>query len=125
MTKILVVEDQLHNIRLMQQILEDIHTDIQVIKAFNGQQALEKAEEAHYDLVFMDVVLPDVDGIRITQDLKRNRAFANVPVIAVTAYAATQDEENFRVFFDDYVSKPLDEDMLTEKVKNLLGDRLK
>ncbi|HEY8910193.1 MAG TPA: response regulator [Desulfosporosinus sp.] len=122
--KILLVEDQYHNIRLIEQILEDISENIEIIKAETGQKAITIAENEQFDLVLMDIALPDMNGIEITKLLKAYPKFKDTPFIAVTAYAMLQYEESFKLVFDDYVSKPIDDDLFTEKVKKWLGDKL-
>lgn len=122
--KILLVEDQYHNIRLIEQILEDISENIEIIKAETGQKAISIAQNDHFDLVLMDIALPDMDGIQITNALKNHPQFKTTPFIAVTAYAMLKDEESFKLVFDDYVSKPIDDDLFTEKVMKWIGDKL-
>lgn len=122
--KILLVEDQYHNIRLIEQILEDIDKNIQIIKAETGHKAIEIAKDEQFDLVLMDIALPDMDGIQITKTIKTYPQFKDTPFIAVTAYAMLKDEEEFKQVFDDYVSKPIDDDLFIEKVKRWIGDKL-
>ncbi|MDF2947843.1 MAG: hybrid sensor histidine kinase/response regulator [Bacillales bacterium] len=112
----MVVEDQINNMRLIEQILEDICPDIQLIKAFSGFEAILDAEKKNCNLVLMDISLPDMNGIQITEKLKEYPNFTNVPFIAVTAHALVEDELNFQTFFDDYISKPIDEDKLVEVI---------
>ena len=122
--KILLVEDQYHNIRLIEQILEDISENIEIVKAETGQIAITLAKNQQFDLVLMDIALPDMNGIQITKILRDYPQFKHTPFIAVTAYAMLQDEESFKPVFDDYVSKPIDDDLFTEKVKKWIGDKL-
>jgi len=72
----------------------------------------------------MDIALPDMNGIQITKAIKMYPQFKNTPFIAVTAYAMLKDEEAFKQVFDDYVSKPIDDDLFTKKVKSWIGDKL-
>jgi CheY-like chemotaxis protein len=122
--KILLVEDQYHNIRLIEQILGDVSENIEIIKAETGQKAITIAKNVQFDLVLMDIALPDMDGLQITKILRDYPQFKHTPFIAVTAYAMLKDEESFKLVFDDYVSKPIDDDLFTEKVKKWLGDKL-
>lgn len=125
MHNILLVEDNLHNIRLIEQLLEDISDDINdsinLVKAYTGIEALKKAEDQNFDLVLMDISLPDMDGVTTLQNLKKIESFQNVPVIAATAHVMAYDEELFRKIFDDYIVKPINDEIFIEIVKKWLG----
>jgi CheY-like chemotaxis protein len=123
MAKILLVDDQPHNLRLMLQVIEDIEEDIQVITATTGIEALLKARRNTFDLVLMDIALPDMDGMQATIALREYDHLKGVPVVAVTACAMLNEEEVFRNFFADYVSKPIDEDKLSTTIRKWIGDR--
>lgn len=125
MVNLLVVEDQMHNMRLIEQIIEEIDERILVDRAFSGQEALTRADNRSYDLVLMDIALPEMDGMQTTRELRKMHHFRSVPILAVTAYCGEQDKYNFRQVFDDYISKPLDEDKLIGLIKKWLGDKLK
>jgi CheY-like chemotaxis protein len=122
--KILIIEDQYNNIRLIEQLLEDINEKIQVTKAQTGKEALSISANEAFDLVLTDIALPDMDGIQIIKQLKTYEKFEKTPFIAVTAYAGLNDEGAFRQVFDDYISKPVNEDLFIEKIKNWLGDKI-
>lgn len=126
MYRVLLVEDNHNNTRLLDQLFEDIQEDIQkeinLIKVESGAVALEEARKYKFHLVIMDISLPDMNGITITEKLKELADFKDVPFIAATAHAMDYDEELFRKTFDDYISKPIDDDLFTEKVKKWLGD---
>lgn len=123
MKKILIVEDQAHNMRLFEQILEDYDDTMILVKALTGAEALEMARGQDLDLILMDIALPDTDGIQVTKKLKQDPMFKNTPVIAVTAHASVSEEEVLRQIFNDYLSKPIDEDRLIEKIKKWIGEK--
>ncbi len=123
MKKILIVEDQAHNMRLFEQILEDYDDTMILVKALTGAEALEMARGQDLDLILMDIALPDTDGIQVTKKLKQDPMFKNTPVIAVTAHASVSEEEVLRQIFNDYLSKPIDEDQLIEKIKKWIGEK--
>jgi two-component system sensor histidine kinase BarA len=112
----MVVEDQINNMRLIEQIIDDILPNVKLIKAFSGFEALQDADQKNCDLVLMDISLPDMNGIQITERLKELDNFSNVPFIAVTAHALVEDELSLRTFFDDYISKPVEEEKLVELI---------
>ncbi len=119
MKKILVVEDIEFNRELLVQLLED---DYQVVTANDGAAGIEMAEETLPDLILMDLSLPVIDGWEATRRIKSNERLKHIPVIAVTAHAMQGDEEKARAAgCDDYLTKPIDEDLLIEKLKGFLG----
>ena len=119
MKKILLVEDIELNRDLMVQLLED---DYEVVTAEDGARAIEVAESERPDLILMDMSLPVMDGWEATRRLKADPAFKDTPVIALTAHAMHGDEERARAAgCDDYITKPIDEDLLFDKLSELLG----
>ena len=119
MKKILVVEDIEFNRELLVQLLED---DYEVVTANDGAAGIEAAEEILPDLILMDLSLPVIDGWEATRRIKSNDRLKHIPVIAVTAHAMQGDEEKARsAGCDDYLTKPIDEDLLIEKLEGFLG----
>jgi two-component system, cell cycle response regulator DivK len=118
MKKILVVEDVEFNRDLVVQLLED---DYQVVTAVDGVQGLSVAVSERPDLILMDLSLPVLDGWEATRRIKADARFARTPIIALTAHAMPGDAEKALASgCDDYLSKPLDEDLLFEKVARYL-----
>ena len=119
MKKILIVEDVEFNRDLLVQLLEDRY---EVITAMDGEEGIRRAEEDRPDLVLMDLSLPVIDGWEATRRIKASEALRHIPVIAPSAHAMTGDDDRARQSgCDDYVSKPLDEDTLFEKLSKFLG----
>jgi CheY-like chemotaxis protein len=121
MNHILIVEDYPCNMRLIEQIIRENYEHYNIIKAVNGKEAIEKAAAEKCRVVLMDVALPDIDGIEVTRRLKESLHYKDVPVIAVTAYAMTHDKLLFSQVFDDYVSKPIDEEKLLQVLRKWIG----
>ena len=118
MKKILVVEDVEFNRDLLAQLLED---EYEVITANDGVAGITLAEREHPDLILMDLSLPVVDGWEATRRIKANAALRGIPIIALTAHAMSGDAEKARECgCEDYLSKPLDEDLLFEKIRQFL-----
>ena len=118
MKKILVVEDIELNRELLVQLLED---EYDVVTANDGAAGIEAAEELRPDLILMDLSLPGIDGWEATCRIKAIDKLKSIPVIAVTAHAMQGDEEKARsAGCDDYVTKPIDEDLLLQKLRKLL-----
>jgi two-component system, cell cycle response regulator DivK len=119
MKKILVVEDVDFNRDLMVQLLED---DYEVLTAADGAEGIRLAEQERPDLILMDLSLPIIDGWEATRQIKANTALKHTPIIALTAHAMRGDEEKARESgCDDYLSKPLDEEVLFAKLAKFLG----
>lgn len=120
MKKILIVEDVEFNRDLVVQLLED---DYVILTAADGEAGVELAERERPDLILMDLSLPGVDGWEATRRIKANEALRNIPIIALTAHAMRGDAEKARACgCNDYLSKPIDEDLLFEKLKQFLVD---
>jgi two-component system cell cycle response regulator DivK len=120
MKKILVIEDQELNMDLLVQLLED---DYQVLTATDGQAGIELADRERPDLILIDLSLPVIDGWEVTRRLKANDRLKQIPIIALTAHAMVGDADRARAAgCDDYMTKPLDEDLLFAKLDQFLGD---
>jgi len=123
MKKILIVEDVEFNLDLLIQLLED---DYDLVTADDGEKGVAMAEQERPDLILMDMSLPVMDGWEATRRIKARDELKHIPVIALTAHAMSGDEERARAAgCDDYLSKPLDEELLFEKLDHLLGDDVK
>lgn len=119
MKKILVVEDVEFNRDLIVQLLEDHY---EIITAVDGEAGVRLAERERPDLILMDLSVPVVDGWAATRRIKANEALKSIPIIALSAHAMMGDEEKaLQSGCDDYLSKPLDEDLLFEKLAKFLG----
>jgi len=119
MKTILIVEDQELNMDLLVQLLED---EYKVLTATDGAAGIEMAARERPNLILMDLSLPVIDGWEAVRRLKANDDLKHIPVIALTAYAMIGDEQRARSCgCDDYMAKPLDEDLLFEKLDHFLG----
>lgn len=117
--KILVVDDTDLNRDLVVQLLED---EYDMVIAENGEEALLKTESERPDLILMDLGMPVMDGWEATKKLKANESLKHIPVIAVTSHAMVGDEiEARKAGCDDYLPKPIDEDLLIRKIKKFLA----
>jgi CheY-like chemotaxis protein len=115
---ILVVDDTEFNRDLVVQLLEE---NYDIIIAENGAEGLRQAEERRPDLILMDLGMPVMDGWEATRQLKANDDLRHIPVIAVTSHAMVGDEiEARKAGCDDYLPKPIDEDLLIRKIKKYL-----
>ena len=95
-----------------------------VDSAYNGLQALEKYDTAKYDIILMDGQMPQMDGFEATRIIreKETQSGIHTPIIAITGYAISGDEERFlKVGMDSYITKPFDENRLIEVIRKLTG----
>ena len=119
MKKILIVEDVEFNLDLLVQLLED---DYELVTAADGAVGIEMAQIEYPDLILMDMSLPIVDGWEATRRIRANKSLQAIPIIALTAHAMQGDEEKaLACGCDDYLSKPIDEDLLFEKISRLVA----
>jgi two-component system, cell cycle response regulator DivK len=119
MKTILIVEDVPLNRDLLVQLLEDRY---KLLLAEDGKAALEVAAAEKPDLILMDLSLPRMDGWEATRRLKADPRLARIPVIVLSAHAMRGDEERaLGCGCDDFLTKPIDEDLLFEKLARHLG----
>jgi two-component system, cell cycle response regulator DivK len=118
--KILCVEDNPQNMRLVRKMLGA--EGYSIIEAVNGLTALQIAAEEMPDLILMDINLPDIDGMEATQRLKAEATLAHIPVIALTANAMPGDRERFlEAGCDGYLSKPITKNELITLVGQFIS----
>jgi two-component system sensor histidine kinase/response regulator len=115
---ILLVEDNAVNRTLAVRLLAKRGHSVTV--AVNGKEALAMLEARTFDLIFMDVQMPEMDGLEATRAIREieKSSGTHVPIVAMTAHAMAGDEVRFRkAGMDDYVSKPMKSEVLTELLK--------
>jgi two-component system cell cycle response regulator DivK len=123
MTKtVLIVEDNELNMKLFNDLLES--RGCRIIQTRNGVEAVELARKYLPDLILMDIQLPEVSGLQVTQWLKDDEELRPIPVIAVTAFAMKGDEEKIRLGgCEAYLSKPISVIKFFETIDNFLGNK--
>jgi two-component system cell cycle response regulator DivK len=120
--RILVVEDNPLNLKLVRVVLQPAGYD--VIEAQSGEEALHVAQEDPPDLVLMDLQLPGIDGTETLHRLRRGPLRRDVPVVAVTAFAMAEDRERASLAgFDGYVEKPISVRDLPGQIEAFLDGR--
>lgn len=115
-SRILIVEDEVQLARLME--LELDHEGYAVKVSHNGREALELLKEEEFDLVLLDIMLPEMDGIEVCGRLRK---FSDIPVIMVTAKDAVPEKvEALDTGADDYITKPFAIEELLARIRALL-----
>ncbi|WP_286294749.1 two-component sensor histidine kinase BarA [Vibrio apostichopi] len=110
---VLAVDDNPANLKLITALLKErVET---VISCTNGQQAIDKATTTPFDIIFMDIQMPQMDGVTACQHIKKLANNANTPIIAVTAHAMTGERDRLLAAgMDDYLTKPIEEHVLQQ-----------
>ena len=115
--KILIVDDNKLNIKVAIKALQDFNFEIE--ECYDGIECIEKVKEKEYDLILMDIMMPNMSGARALAKLKENKEF-KTPVIALTADAVSGAREKYiKEGFVDYISKPFNKEQVKEKIENI------
>jgi len=117
---ILLVEDNVLNRKVMLGFLKD--TNVQVDIAENGLIALDKLQKSTYDLVLMDIQMPEMDGLTATKEIRQTLELVDLPIVAMTAHAMQSDvEKSLEVGMNTHLIKPIDPDILYKTLTNFLS----
>ncbi len=123
---VLVAEDNIINQKLIKRTLEDLGLTVDI--ASNGLEAFQKRKDGNYDLIFMDIQMPFLDGVEATQEILEYEEEYNqphVPIIALTANALKGDRERFlKAGLDEYTTKPLVRAEIVTLLNHFLADHL-
>ncbi|WP_416768556.1 ATP-binding protein [Sulfurimonas sp. ST-25] len=124
--KVLVAEDNIINQKLIRRTLEELGLEITI--ANNGLEAFEKRKNGNFDLIFMDIQMPVLDGMEATMeilDFEEDENQPHVPIIALTANALKGDRERFMdVGMDEYTTKPLVRTEILNLLSQFIGDKI-
>lgn len=117
--KMLLVEDNPINQQVAEQILYP--TGIEITSAPNGALAVKMVQETKYDIVLMDIQMPEMDGYEATDKIRNELNMKDLPIIAMTAHAMRGDKEKcIASGMDDYIPKPIDKDQMISTIRNHL-----
>ncbi len=117
--KILVVDDSEMNLKVFRSLL--VQTKMQIVEAESGRRCLDKLKEQKFDLIFLDHMMPDMDGIETLHAIKGQRLCEGVPIVMLTANAIVGDREKYiNEGFDDFLSKPIIPNRLDELILQYL-----
>lgn len=119
MARILVIEDNQANLELAQYLLE--HSGHEVLLAADGHQGVSIARRERPTLIVCDLQMPVLDGYGVLEQLKRDSVASGIPIIAVTAFSMSGDEQKVReAGFDGYFSKPIDPETFVQQIEAFL-----
>ncbi|MFC1933972.1 response regulator [Chloroflexota bacterium] len=112
---ILIVDDEPKNLKLFGDLLRKF--GYTTIEATDGKQGVELAKARKPDLILMDIMMPNMDGIEATRTLKADASTGSIPIVALTSYAMAGDKERIlQAGCDEYITKPVDIKEFLKKV---------
>lgn len=117
-SRILVVDDLSDNLFLLQTVLEA--EGYEVDTADNGNLALAKVADSPPDLILMDVMMPDMNGYEVTQQIRQNSSIPFIPILLVTAHEDANDIQGLALGANDFIRKPIEFDKLLARIKAFL-----
>ena len=121
MKKILIVEDESDLAGALKMRFEATGFSVEI--AVDGQEALQKVRDNTPDLIILDIMLPKIDGYKVSRMLKFDDKYKNIPIIMLTAKAQEKDKElGLQVGANAYIIKPFESKDLVDKVKELVGE---
>lgn len=118
-SRILVVDDLSDNLFLLQTVLEA--EGYEVDTANNGSLALSKVEDSPPDLILLDVMMPDMNGYEVTQQIRQNENVPFIPILLVTAHEDADAMEGLALGANDFIRKPIEFDKLLARIRAFLG----
>ncbi len=123
-TRILLAEDNPANQMVIKNILESSNLRVDIVA--NGREAIEAVRHLPYDIVLMDISMPEMDGITATQEIRQLPGkMSELPIIALTAHSLSGDKERFLAAgMDDYLSKPIDRAAMLHCIANCIGNSI-
>jgi len=118
---ILVVEDSADVRRYIREPLNNLYS---VVEAVNGKEGIDKAKEIIPDLIISDIMMPELDGYELCQNLKKEVTTSHIPIILLTAKASEDNiVQGLEIGADDYITKPFNTKILMARIKNLIDLR--
>jgi len=116
--KILIVEDNADLFKALRMLLKDTY---EIIPAVNGKQAVDRAATQLPDLIMMDIIMPEMDGLEAINLIRQNIVTRDIPILAITATVSNSiEEECYNMGCDDYICKPFTFEQLAPRIEKLL-----
>jgi CheY-like chemotaxis protein len=116
--RILIVDDLIDNLLLLQTLLEAEGYEVEI--ADNGRLAVAMVESDPPDLILLDVMMPEMNGYEVVQQIRQNPNLPYIPILLVTAHLELKAVEGLNLGANDFIRKPIDFDELVARVKAFL-----
>ena len=122
MPKVLIADDEPHIRLLLEQTLEDLEDEgLEIFIAENGAEALESIKENKPDMVFLDVMMPKMNGFEVCSEVKNNLKIPDIYIVLLTAKGQEMDKlKGMESGADMYMTKPFNPDDIVKKVREIL-----
>jgi len=117
--RILVVDDIPDNCFLLQTILEEEGYQVEAVQS--GQATLRRVEESPPDLILLDVMMPEMSGLEVTQQIRQNQSLPFIPILLITGYDHPSVANGCDVGADGFCKKPIDFEELLNRIRSILG----
>lgn len=116
--KALIVDDNMINLKVTKKLLENLGLTSDI--ALSGQECLKMVKKVNYDIIFMDIMMPEMDGVETFKQLRENNY--SMPIIALTADVDLDSKDKYlSLGFNDYIPKPINLDLLKELLNKYLN----
>ena len=123
MKKVLVIEDNQDNMKLITFILEK--NGFNTITAENGKKGIELALKEKPDFILLDIQLPDMDGVEVLKAIRESEIDENIPIIAVTSYAMSGDRDRLLALgCTGYIEKPINPETVIGEIRQIMEERI-
>ena len=121
--QVLIIDDEAHIRLLIERLLEDLEDDgVQILVAANGDDGLDKIRTHRPDLVFLDVMMPGINGFEVCRTIKKELAMEDVYIVLLTAKGQKHDAQlGIEAGADTYMTKPFSPDALLDLTETVLG----
>lgn len=118
---VLVVDDNVLNLEIISEMLKDM--ELNVFQATSGKEAIESLRKNNYDVVFMDIQMPIMDGLETTTIIRQDERFQSLPIIAMTAHAMEYDEQkSFDAGMQEHLTKPINAEIFEKTIIRILTE---
>lgn len=119
MKRVLIIEDNEDNLYMIKFILE--HNQMEVTWAQNGTEGIEFILKEDFDLVLMDIQLPDINGLDVTQKIRQLIPGKNLPIVAISSYAMPGDKQKaIKAGCTGYIEKPINPETIMDEINRFL-----
>ena len=121
--KVLIVDDEVHIRALLEQTLEELaDAGVELLIAQDGEEGLSTSQEEKPDLVFLDVMMPKLNGYQVCEHIKQDPELKDIYVIMLTAKGQAADKvRGQEVQANEYMTKPFDPDMILQRASEIVG----